>query len=402
MWKKSFFTFVFSVVIIQYSFSQWLQVSDGIGTSQLVNAFTVSGANILAGTYTGVYISTNNGNSWTQTNLNNKGVLSFTLTADYIFAGTNISGVYLSSNNGISWIQTALDTHFVYSVAAIGSNVFAGTNGSGIYLSTNNGTTWTQTSLKNKEIRCLAVSVNYILAGANDGVYFSTNNGTNWIQSSLNNRRIYSLTVNENNVFAGAFDLLNTNDRGVYRSTNNGANWMLIGINTISIRSLAIDDNNLFAGTENNGVYLTKNYGVNWFNRNQGFCNILSVSSLLIYNNYIFAGTWGYSVWRRLLSETLSENSISTIIPLNCSLSQNYPNPFNPVTRIDFDIPKKGFVSLRVYNVLGREVQTLVNEEKQAGSYSVDFDGSELTSGVYFYKLEVDGFTDVKRMMLIK
>lgn len=122
----------------------------------------------------------------------------------------------------------------------------------------------------------------------------------------------------------------------------------------------------------------------------------------MIYNNYIFAGTWGYSVWRRLLSETLNENGISSIIPLNCSLSQNYPNPFNPVTSIDFDIPKKGFVSLRVYDLLGREVQTLVNEEKQAGSYSVDFNSEDFSSGVYFYRLEADGFSNVKKMILIK
>ncbi len=122
----------------------------------------------------------------------------------------------------------------------------------------------------------------------------------------------------------------------------------------------------------------------------------------MIYNNYIFAGTWGYSVWRQLLSETLNENGISSIIPINCSLSQNYPNPFNPVTRIDLDISKMGFVSLRVYDILGKEVQSLVNEEKQAGSYAIDFDATDLTSGVYFYRLETDGFSDVKKMILIK
>ena len=89
-------------------------------------------------------------------------------------------------------------------------------------------------------------------------------------------------------------------------------------------------------------------------------------------------------------------------IPLEHSLSQNYPNPFNPITRIDFDISKKGFVSLKVYDILGREVQTLVNEEKVAGSYSVDFNGSDLTSGVYFYKLTSGEFSETKRMVLIK
>ncbi len=89
-------------------------------------------------------------------------------------------------------------------------------------------------------------------------------------------------------------------------------------------------------------------------------------------------------------------------IPTVYSLSQNYPNPFNPVTKINFALPKQGFVTLKIYDVLGREVRTLVNEVKSAGNFSVDFNASEYSSGVYFYKLESNGFSDIKRMMLIK
>jgi hypothetical protein len=89
-------------------------------------------------------------------------------------------------------------------------------------------------------------------------------------------------------------------------------------------------------------------------------------------------------------------------MPTKYSLSQNYPNPFNPVTRINFDIPKQGLVMLKVYDILGREVKTLVNELKSPGKYSVDFNGTELSSGVYFYRLESNSFTDIKRMLLIK
>ncbi|MCX6164744.1 MAG: T9SS type A sorting domain-containing protein, partial [Ignavibacteriae bacterium] len=97
-----------------------------------------------------------------------------------------------------------------------------------------------------------------------------------------------------------------------------------------------------------------------------------------------------------------STNNISNIIPKQYSLNQNYPNPFNPVTRINFEIPKQGLVNLKVYDVLGREVKSLVNEVKAPGVYSVDFNGAELSSGVYFYRLESNGFTDIKKMMLIK
>jgi len=95
-------------------------------------------------------------------------------------------------------------------------------------------------------------------------------------------------------------------------------------------------------------------------------------------------------------------NNNTTNIPEIYVLNQNYPNPFNPVTQIRYGIPKKGLVTMRVYDVLGREVTKLVNEVKSPGSYIVDFDGSNLSSGVYFYKLEANGFSDVKKMLLIK
>ena len=89
-------------------------------------------------------------------------------------------------------------------------------------------------------------------------------------------------------------------------------------------------------------------------------------------------------------------------IPMDYSLSQNYPNPFNPVTKINYSIPKSSLTKLRVYDLLGREVATLVNDMKQPGMYSVDFDGTNFSSGVYFYKLEAGTFTEVKRMIMIK
>jgi hypothetical protein len=83
-------------------------------------------------------------------------------------------------------------------------------------------------------------------------------------------------------------------------------------------------------------------------------------------------------------------------------VSQNFPNPFNPTTKINFSLPKSGFVTLKVYNLIGQEVALLVNEEKNIGTYSVDFDATSLTSGIYFYKINVNDFNDVKKMMLIK
>jgi hypothetical protein len=89
-------------------------------------------------------------------------------------------------------------------------------------------------------------------------------------------------------------------------------------------------------------------------------------------------------------------------IPSDYSLIQNYPNPFNPSTKISYQLPKSGFVTLKVYNALGKEVVTLVNEEKSVGKYSVDFNALGLSSGIYFYSIHSGSFFETKKMMLIK
>jgi hypothetical protein len=89
-------------------------------------------------------------------------------------------------------------------------------------------------------------------------------------------------------------------------------------------------------------------------------------------------------------------------VPVNYSLSQNYPNPFNPTTMISYALPRSGFVKLTVYDVIGREVKTLVNEYKTAGTYNVAFDGSSLASGLYIYKITAGDYTGVKKMILVK
>ena len=89
-------------------------------------------------------------------------------------------------------------------------------------------------------------------------------------------------------------------------------------------------------------------------------------------------------------------------VPMEFSLAQNYPNPFNPSTIIDYSVPSNEFVTIKVFDVLGNTVSTLVNENKEAGKYNVTFDASNLTSGIYFYSINAGGFTQVKKMMLVK
>lgn len=101
-------------------------------------------------------------------------------------------------------------------------------------------------------------------------------------------------------------------------------------------------------------------------------------------------------------TENKDDLKVNTNVPVVYSLSQNYPNPFNPVTKINFALPKQGLITLKIYDITGREINTLVNEVKQAGNYTVDFNGSLISSGVYFYKIQSGDFVSVKRMVLIK
>ncbi len=104
----------------------------------------------------------------------------------------------------------------------------------------------------------------------------------------------------------------------------------------------------------------------------------------------------------RLCQTTTAIEHNGNEIPKNYSLSQNYPNPFNPTTNIKFSIPKNSLVKLTIYDLTGKEVATLVDGQLNAGNYAYDFDASNIATGVYFYKLQSDGFTDVKKMMLVK
>ena len=94
--------------------------------------------------------------------------------------------------------------------------------------------------------------------------------------------------------------------------------------------------------------------------------------------------------------------TFSNEIPTEFGLIQNYPNPFNPSTKINYQIPEISFVTLKVYDVLGNEIATLVNEEKPIGSYEVEFNAKSLPSGIYFYRLQAGSFVETKKMVLMK
>jgi len=156
-----------------------------------------------------------------------------------------------------------------------------------------------------------------------------------------------------------------------------------------------------FAGSHP-GVFVSTNNGASWASVNTGLTNA-HVLSLTISGTQLFAGTSGGVVWRRPLSEMITAvASDNRGDPGKFLLQQNYPNPFNPTTAISYQLPAVSFVTLKVYDVLGREVVTLVNEKEAPGEYTVQFDASKLASGVYFYRLTTERFTHTRKMLLMK
>lgn len=138
-------------------------------------------------------------------------------------------------------------------------------------------------------------------------------------------------------------------------------------------------------------------------------------SPLNVFNGTDIHGPWILRVDDQASSDTgrvnryclnIIYNSVLAVnnqeLPLRFELGQNYPNPFNPVTRIKFSVPKQSLVTIQIYDVLGREVKTLVNDIKPAGNYEIDFNGSQYASGIYFYRMEAGDFTDVKKLVLLK
>jgi hypothetical protein len=127
--------------------------------------------------------------------------------------------------------------------------------------------------------------------------------------------------------------------------------------------------------------------------------------SLKLFNNNVSPGKYYYRLKQIDFDGSYNysrEIEVEVIGPKKYYLGQNYPNPFNPITNINYKIPVKGFVTLKIYNTLGEEVATLVNEEKSAGSYVVQWDGGKLPSEMYIYRLVVGKYQESKKLMLIK
>jgi hypothetical protein len=245
------------------------------------------------------------------------------------------------------------------------------------------------------------------------GVFRSIDSAQSWmpVNSGLTDLQAWALAAVDSDVFVGTYG------SGVFHSTNCGTTWIkvnglvdtLINVLLIPTGQTGKSNKNVFAGTTN-GLFLSTNSGISW--TDAGLTG-QSVLSLAISGNYLYAGSNGYGIWRRPLSEMFTGvEERNSQHPSGFSLEQKYPNPFNLTTNISFFIGTYSYTSLRIYDLLGREVATLVNENKSPGSYQVKWNAKSYPSGVYFYRLsvmptdsryrQIGSFSETKKLLLLR
>lgn len=407
--------------------AQWVYV--GIPTSRSVQAFAFEDSTVVVGTNQGMNYSSDYGNNWTFGGggiayVDIRAVIYSPISTAYYqdnwLAGTNGPYIFGSLIPATNWSGFPNDS----TALTGGNNVnsILRTTGDELYVGSDKGMYilkggppneyWDRINngLYSGDFTIVRDVIEFngdVFIGTNSGVYKRTSSG--WIDKNvgLTNTNVTALGGSGSFLFAGT----NTSStEGVFISSDHGESWTFL-LTIPWVTSIQAIGPNIFASSYGDGIWLSIDYGGSWTQINDGFSSsAYYVLSTGINDKYIYAGTNASGVWRRELSELVTDvNSGNNLNPSAFSLEQNYPNPFNPSTKIRYSIPSVTLsgvegsrVQLKVYDVLGNEVATLVNEEKPAGSYEITFDASGLSSGIYLYKLTAGSFIQTRKMMLVK
>jgi len=398
---------------------QWSQQTSGT-TSVLYSVSAVSDQVCwAAGVGATVRVTTNGGSTWNNGNAA-PGVINGDIFNIYAWSANDAlcttspaaTFIYKTSNGGATWTQVhTLAGGFINAIQMVSATEGYATGDpvGGVWeflKTTNGGTTWAQVPTAPAQVGGEAGWNNafYILGsnmwwGTNQTrAYRSTDMGATWT-SGVTTGSVNSYAIHYNSPTTGL-----AGGNAMTLSTNGGANYATITApgTTGNINSLEGNGSDWWATRTGNTVYRSTNGGTNW--------TTAYTLTGAAFNDMDFTLSNGCPVgWAvssaGLIAKMSAVTGITSIggeVPSAYSLNQNYPNPFNPETNINFSIPKSGLVTLKIYDISGKEVSTLVNEVKNAGSYIVGFNASNLPSGAYFYRIQTDGFADTKKMMLIK
>ncbi len=448
-----------SIILCGQSYAQWAHWENtNFPDTAKVNTIVTKDSSIFVGTNgDGIFVSTNNGEDWKSINVGLQSmfihsilIIGKSLRAGQarIFAGTE-TGVSVSTDNGESWrsINSGLSGLGVWSLAdsadpAGDTTIFAGA-WSGVYSSTDWGETWEVTGLSSTTapVKSILIYGNIIEAATfSEGIFFSHDNGLTWKHRDVAPKGtldyfpipvsapIYSISL-----LSGLGQIVNMIGTigGIYWEYLDDTNFVADTSFAKFVKQeppilcFASRNDTLFTALDGYLYELFWRYYITRTPTYPGYPDLIdttigytaihlrniswlgsrTIYSLALNNTYIFAVT-EEGIWRFRFPglEAITGVESSQKIPAGFVLEQNYPNPFNPATTIRYNIPKAADVTLKVYDILGNVVQTLVNKEQQPGSYIVQFAAGSrrLSSGVYFYRLQAGSFLRTKKMILLQ
>ncbi len=382
----------------------WTDINNGLGNQQCLSLLITNDEKIYAGTFGwafwgGLYLSSDTGRDWTDQNPLNYHAYFRAIDKmknGNIIAGGSYGEFFYNSSNG-DWTRSDSVSLTYSQYVSHDGTIYVGDIYNGIYVSTDNGQTWVRSNngLSNWYFFGFGEgNTGRIFAAAwPERTYYSDDHGKSWNlvpDPLLSNTMAHDFKFKDDTLFAGI-------DDGVAISTDNGISWSLLPGIYGTVTKMAIAPNGeILASLLGQGVYSSTDDGRDWTPFNKGLTNLFVRNFAFDKFNRLFAATDSGI----FVVDMSSESSDS--IAYTFYLVQNYPNPFNPSTIISYHLLASSVVSLKVYDVLGREVETLVNERQNSGSHSVIFNACNLPSGVYFYRLQAGAFTQTKKMILMK
>ncbi len=412
--KKYICLFVLLLFLNEVS-AQWIQI-ENIPSNEVPSIF-VNENNIYVGTNNVVYFSDDYGKNWQASSvIDEENDVDFISTVvvhkGKIYAGTYNFGVYVSADNGTTWTQMnnglfGAGGQTIIDLLVRGDSIYAGTAGAGIFirdLNESNGWSHYSNGLYfeiSYNINSLKLIDNIIYAGAGGNGTFYKNDGTSTLWQEVKFGDLQSQPLIMNDIIKLNSEFIISATYGLYKSKD-GINWNYYnpGIGFSWNSNFAVHGQKIFVHLSKGGgrtfLFESTDYGESWNFLEQQDGN--EIYYMTVVDNKLLAGKF-FGLWYLDLNTTEVDDDI---ISDGFVLHQNYPNPFNPVTKISYSIPKSGFVSLKIYDVLGKEISTLVNNEMKAGIHEIEFNGSNLASGVYYYQLRSGNFSETKKFVLIK
>ncbi|MBN8583619.1 MAG: T9SS type A sorting domain-containing protein [Ignavibacteria bacterium] len=376
-----------------------------------------------------VFRTTNGGVSWLTVStgsIANDLYCVYTLNDNLAFVGEGeVNGnasLYKTTNAGVNW-QPILTTsgnggHFTgLAFTKLNGNIFGLAIAEKVYRTSNSGANWVElsagvTGVSNAKNSLMIVDNDFYGFGLNNGaarVRLTTNNSSSWNtqQLSVSGNYTSAIAFHSNKLYGVAATA--TSLPNISRTTDGGVTWMNVNIGSgvtgtcyfVWVPATPV----VYILGSNGGIKRSTDNGISWVTTpTPGVTNLTHFdfmhSGMVIYG-YAVSSNGNIIKLADTLNILTGINSNNNF-PNEYSLSQNYPNPFNPSTNISFSVPQSSSVKISVFDLLGRELSTPVNEFKQAGNYEITFDAGRLGSGVYYYRMTAGYFTETKKMIVLK